>query len=76
MNRFQYNVEYTEEQILAVATPVNHQDEYLVADTPETEYWFKRKGHYWELSHVWGHFLLGKPTQYSADRRLGSRNVD
>jgi len=60
MSGFEYDVEYTEIQILETATPVNHQDEYLVADTPETEYWFKRRGHFWELSHVRGHIFLRK----------------
>lgn len=64
MREFQYGVVYTEDEILKVASPVNHQDEYLVADTPSTEYWFQRSGHYWELSHVWSHFVLGKPTKH------------
>jgi hypothetical protein len=57
---FEYKREYTEEQISAKVTPVNHQGEFLIADTPDKEYWFKRDGHYWKLDHTWGHFILTK----------------
>jgi hypothetical protein len=60
---FKSNQIYTEDEIITKATPVNHFDEYLVADTPSTEYWFIREGHYWKLSHTWGHFLLVKKVQ-------------
>jgi hypothetical protein len=56
---FKYNQQYTEKEILHNATPVNYQDEFLIADTPFREYWFIREGHYWKLSHTWGHFTLG-----------------
>ena len=57
---FEYNKTYTEEDILAVASPVNRQGKYLVADSPDTEYWFVRDGHFWELDHTWGHFFVGR----------------
>lgn len=53
MKVFEYNKTYSEEDIRKLATPVNHQVEYLVADTPDMEYWFVREGHYWKLSHTW-----------------------
>lgn len=62
-NLFEYDVGYTEEEILDKATPVNHQDKYIVADTPETEYWFTQSGHYWKLNHTWGHFIVFKKTK-------------
>lgn len=70
MKSFEYDKEYTEEQILAKATPVTHQDKCLIADTPDVEYWFVRSGHYWKLSHTWGHFLLAKATGDDGGRRL------
>jgi len=64
VEKFQYNMEYTEDQVLTVVPSASRQDEYLVADTPETEYWFKRSGHCWKLSHVWSHFMLIKKRRY------------
>lgn len=57
---FKYHQTYSEDEISQKATPITHQDEYLIADTPTIEYCFIRDGHYWKLSHTWGHFLLGK----------------
>jgi len=57
---FEYNKTYSEDDILKVATPVNHQGEYLIADSPNIEYWFIRDGHFWKLDHTWGHFIIGK----------------
>lgn len=59
MDIFEYGTEYTYEQIYEKATPVTYQDEYLIADTADTKYWFLRSGHYWKLDHTWRHHFLG-----------------
>ena len=49
---------YSEDEITKEATPITHDGDYLIADTPDREYWFLREGHFWKLDHTWGHFYL------------------
>jgi hypothetical protein len=51
---------YSRDEIEALASSVEEDDDYLVAMTPGREYWFFPCGSGYRVNHTWASFILGE----------------